>query len=80
MRRLALAFGTGCMVLVGGAATAQETQLYWGDTHLHTNYSADAYSLLTETASPDASYRFAKGLPVIADLSRARVKINTPLD
>lgn len=59
---------------------AQETQLYWGDTHLHTNYSPDAYSLLTTTADPDTSYRFAKGLPVIADLSRSRVQIGTPLD
>jgi hypothetical protein len=56
------------------------TQLYWGDTHLHTNYSPDAYALLTTTADPDTSYRFAKGLPVIADLSRARVQIGTPLD
>jgi hypothetical protein len=62
-----------------GASPAQ-TQLYWGDTHLHTNYSPDAYSLLTTTADPDTSYRFAKGLPVIADLSRARVQIRTPLD
>ena len=60
--------------------SAQETQLYWGDTHLHTNYSPDAYSLLTTTADPDTSYRFAKGLPVIADLSRSRVQIGTPLD
>jgi len=56
------------------------TNLYWGDTHLHTNYSPDAYSLLTTTADPDTSYRFAKGLPVIRDLSRARVQIETPLD
>lgn len=56
------------------------TQVYWGDTHLHTNYSGDAYSLLTTTADPDTSYRFAKGLPVIADLNRKRVQIETPLD
>ncbi len=61
-------------------SSSGQTQLYWGDTHLHTNYSPDAYSLLTETADPDTSYRFAKGLPVIADLSRARVQIETPLD
>ena len=56
------------------------TQLYWGDTHLHTNYSPDAYALLTTTADPDTSYRFAKGMPVIADLSRKRIQIETPLD
>ena len=74
-------FCTTCAVaLIATSVVAQQTQLYWGDTHLHTNYSADAYSLMTETASPDTSYRFAKGLPVIADMSRARVQIGTPLD
>ncbi len=65
---------------VTSATSSDQTQLYWGDTHLHTNYSPDAYSLLTTTADPDSSYRFAKGLPVIADLSRQRVQIKTPLD
>ena len=67
-------------VLAEAPSAPSNTQLYWGDTHLHTNYSPDAYALLTTTADPDASYRFAKGLPVIADLSRARVQIETPLD
>ncbi len=64
----------------GSAQPGARRNLYWGDTHLHTNYSPDAYSLLTTTADPDTSYRFAKGLPVIADLSRSRVQIETPLD
>ncbi len=68
------------LAMCAGLAGAQETNLYWGDTHLHTNYSPDAYSLLTTTADPDTSYRFAKGLPVVADLSRSRVQIETPLD
>ncbi len=77
--RKRLIVGAACATCAGLAA-AQETNLYWGDTHLHTNYSPDAYSLLTTTADPDTSYRFAKGLPVIADLSRSRVRIETPLD
>jgi hypothetical protein len=61
-------------------AGAGETQLYWGDTHLHTRLSLDAYTLKNRTAGPDTAYRYAKGLPVIHPYHRARIRINTPLD
>ncbi|MFY0691320.1 MAG: DUF3604 domain-containing protein [Paracoccaceae bacterium] len=77
---LTLAVGIAASLTSVGSAWGQETHLFWGDTHHHTNYSPDAYSLQTTTADPDTAYRFAKGLPVIADLSRARVQIDTPLD
>ena len=75
----ALTFAT---VLMAGltSASAQETQLLWGDTHLHTNLSPDAYVQRNTTATPDDSFRFAKGAPVIDALSRAKVQIDTPLD
>ncbi len=59
---------------------AQKTKLYWGDTHLHTSYSLDAYLLGNRSADPDTAYRFAKGLPVIHPGHRARVRIDRPLD
>ena len=37
-----------------------ERNLYFGDLHVHTKYSFDAY-LLGTTVTPDMSYRFAKG-------------------
>jgi len=36
------------------------TQVYWGDTHLHTSYSADA-GMIGNTLGPDVAYRFALG-------------------
>lgn len=57
-----------------------QTQLLWGDTHLHTSYSLDAYMLGNRTADPDTAYRFAKGLPVVHPGHGARVRIDRPLD
>jgi hypothetical protein len=70
-----------CLLLLSSAhAQADETELLWGDTHLHTSYSFDAYTLGNTTADPDTAYRFAKGLPVIHPGHRARVQIDRPLD
>ena len=61
-------------------ANAGETELLWGDTHLHTSYSFDAFTLGNATADPETAYRFAIGLPVIHPGHRARVQIDRPLD
>ena len=68
------------MLLASVCAQASETRLLWGDTHLHTSFSFDAYTLGNATADPDTAYRFAKGLPVIHPGHRARVQIDRPLD
>jgi len=54
--------------------------VYWGDTHLHTSYSPDAYFFGNHTADPDTAYRYAKGLPVIHPYHRGKIQIHTPLD
>ena len=66
--------------LATSIANAQDTHLYWGDTHLHTSYSTDAYSLGNFNADPDTAYRFAKGMPVLHPSLRTRVRIARPLD
>lgn len=57
-----------------------DRQLLWGDTHLHTSYSFDAFLNGNMAADPEVAYRWAKGLPVIHPYHRARVRIDTPLD
>jgi len=63
-----------------GAMAKEPTRLYWGDTHLHSSHSADAYFLQNRSAGPDTAYRWAKGLPVVHPSTRSRVQSHTPLD
>lgn len=55
-------------------------KLLWGDVHLHTNLSWDAYYMGNRTADLETAYRFAKGMPVVHPFHRAKVRINRPLD
>ena len=46
-----------------GTPPSQEpTRVLWGDLHLHTAWSFDAF-VFTTTATPDDAYNFAKGAP-----------------
>lgn len=68
------------MFAFAGPLTAQEKNVYWGDTHVHTNYSSDAYRFGNTTADPDMAYRFARGLPVVHPALGNRVRLDRPLD
>jgi len=54
------------------------TQLLWGDTHLHTRLSADAYTTGVRV-TPSEAYEFARGGTATAD-NGVRVKLKRPLD
>lgn len=55
------------------------THVYWGDTHLHTKYSLDAYATGNTKISPHEAYRLARGETVTAH-NGMRVKLREPLD
>lgn len=56
----------------------QQSRVFWGDLHVHTQYSFDAYAF-GATATPEDAYRYAKG----ARLTLANGKVSQlqrPLD
>ena len=53
-------------------------RVYFGDTHLHTSYSADA-GMAGAIVGPEEAYRFARGEEVKSN-SGLRVKLQRPLD
>lgn len=53
-------------------------QVFFGDTHLHTSYSADA-GLVGATTTPDDAFRFAKGETVTSSTG-IPAKLKRPLD
>ena len=67
-------------IALGASAEPPTRELLWGDTHLHTKNSFDAFLFMNRSIEPDDAYRYAKGLPVIHPFHRARVQIETPLD
>jgi len=73
-------FGLSTLMLVSMTSAAEPKRLLWGDTHLHTTYSSDAFANNNLLATPDTAYRYARGIPAIHPYHRARVEIDTPLD
>ena len=66
--------------LIAVVAQAADTHLYWGDTHLHTSYSVDAYATGNYVTDPDTAFRFARGLPILHPVTREKIRIERPLD
>src|SRR5512139_1424848 len=85
-----LHFGRSCTVLalattalLPGAQAADpnaRTGLLWGDLHVHSSYSLDAYATDNDSVTPDLSYRFARGIPIRRPGLDAKVEIRRPLD
>ena len=54
-------------------------KLLWGDTHLHSNQSADAWSIGNSNLTPSDAFRFARGEEVTSE-SGVKAKLRVPLD
>ena len=73
------------MLAQAPAASAPATQpnpernAYFGETHVHTSWSLDAFSLGNVTTTPADSYKYFKGEPIKHPLGYD-IKIDTPLD
>ena len=60
------------------AGRAYPTQVFWGDTHLHTAFSVDA-GAFGNRLGMDEAYRFARGEEVVSSTGQ-RVELSRPLD
>ena len=65
MKKLQIAGYVSPMALLSASSLsgANDKVLLWGDTHLHTADSPDAFFFDNEAATSDVAYRYAKGFP-----------------
>ena len=82
MNRLLGAGSALALVGFGASALAEPNPLrdaYFGETHVHTSYSADAWLFGDRMTDPDDAYKYYKGETIKAPLGYD-IKIDTPLD
>ena len=59
--------GVGLLCLIASVASAQgnpEREAYYGETHVHTSWSFDAYIFGNTITGPADAYKYAKGEPI----------------
>ena len=79
MVRHSLFIAISSLLLLSFGAVSDE-QVFWGDTHLHTSNSGDAFFSGNLTVGPDEAYRFASGQPLVHPGHGVRVQLSVPLD
>ena len=82
-RLSALACATAAAAIATGlpaqAAPNPLRNAYYGETHVHTSWSFDAYIFGNHVTSPADAYKYAKGEPIQHPMGY-QIKITTPLD
>src|SRR5499426_2666292 len=74
--------GAGLVALMAASALAQETpqrDVFFGETHVHTSWSFDAYIFGNHVTGPADAYKYAQGETIKHPLGYD-IKIETPLD
>jgi hypothetical protein len=72
------AFAIGSVALAQGSDPAKREALF-GDLHLHTSFSFDAWALMGTKITPDDAYNFAEG-KTITYLGKQVHRVDPPLD
>jgi hypothetical protein len=77
---MTLVAGGICLIALPAlAAPNPERDAYFGETHVHTSWSLDAFALGNLITNPGDAYKYFKGEPIKHPLGYD-VKIDTPLD
>ena len=79
--QLLIAAIVGCIGIIPSQAEEPgdtADNVYFGDIHLHTRYSNDAFAFMT-SRTPDDTYRFARGEP-LEQIGGSHIKLHAPLD
>ena len=61
------------------AAPNPDRDVFYGETHVHTSWSFDAYIFGNTVTTPADAYKYAKGEPIMHPAGY-EIKITTPLD
>src|SRR5215831_3346167 len=64
---------------IAAAQPNSERNAYFGETHVHTSWSLDAFSIGNTITTPADAYKYFKGEPIKHPLGYD-IKIDTPLD
>ncbi len=76
---LVLAISMSVASAAASQTAAPERHAYFGETHVHTSWSLDAFAIGNVLTNPGDAYKYFKGEPIKHPLGYD-VKIDTPLD